>query len=51
MGDVALRMRTALIEQRTREQVEAYQAIVLDSVAPLPIFMGTENTYQMSYSN
>ncbi|SPJ76312.1 uncharacterized protein FTOL_06043 [Fusarium torulosum] len=49
--DVALRMRTALIEQRTREQVEAYQAMVLDSVAPLPVFMGTGNTYQMSYSN
>ncbi|KAM0197876.1 hypothetical protein ACHAPI_004608 [Fusarium lateritium] len=50
-GDVAFRMRTALDEQRTREQVEAYQAMVLDSVAPLPVFMGTGNTYQMSYSN
>ncbi|RGP72353.1 family regulatory [Fusarium longipes] len=50
-GETAFRMRTAVNEQRTREQVEAYQAMVLDSVAPLPILFGNGNTYQVSYSN
>ncbi|KAH7182420.1 uncharacterized protein B0J16DRAFT_400636 [Fusarium flagelliforme] len=47
----ALQLRTALNEQRTREQVEAYQAMVLDSIAPLPVFFGNGNTYQISYTN
>ncbi|UZP40516.1 hypothetical protein NXS19_008332 [Fusarium pseudograminearum] len=50
-GETALQMRIAVNEQRTREQVEAYQAMVLDSVAPLPVFFGNGNTYQISYSN
>ncbi|KAF5018463.1 hypothetical protein F66182_9560 [Fusarium sp. NRRL 66182] len=50
-SDIALQTRTAITEQRIREQVEAYQAMVLDSVAPLPVFFGTGNTYQISYSN
>ncbi|OBS20406.1 hypothetical protein FPOA_06777 [Fusarium poae] len=51
VGETALQMRTAVNEQRTREQVEAYQAMVRDSVAPLPVFFGNGNTYQISYSN
>ena len=47
----ALQLRTALNDQRTREQVEAYQAMVLDSIAPLPVFFGNGNTYQISYTN
>lgn len=47
----ALQLRTALNEQRTREQVEAYQAMVLGSIAPLPVFFGNGNTYQISYTN
>ncbi|KAH7120465.1 hypothetical protein EDB81DRAFT_231646 [Dactylonectria macrodidyma] len=51
VSDIAAQMRTALNEQTTREQVEAYQAMVRESVAPLPIFFGTGSTYQISYSN
>ncbi|RSL86800.1 hypothetical protein CEP51_002594 [Fusarium floridanum] len=51
VSSIASQMRTALNEQGTRAQVEAYQAMVRDSIAPLPVFFGTGNTYQISYSN
>ncbi|KAF5005080.1 hypothetical protein FDECE_8497 [Fusarium decemcellulare] len=51
VSDIASQMRTSLNEQSTRAQVEAYQAMVRDSVAPLPVFFGTGNTYQITYSN
>ncbi|KAH6962656.1 hypothetical protein BKA56DRAFT_498440 [Ilyonectria sp. MPI-CAGE-AT-0026] len=50
-SNIAAQIRTALSEQSTRAQVEAYQAMVRDSVAPLPVFFGTGATYQISYSN
>ncbi|KAM5343374.1 hypothetical protein ACJ41O_011911 [Fusarium nematophilum] len=51
VSHVAAQMRAALNEQSTRAQIEAYQAMVRDSIAPLPVFMGTGATYQVSYSN
>lgn len=51
LSDIAAQWRTALNEQSTREQVEAYQALVRDSIAPLPVFFGSGATYQLSYSN
>ncbi|KAL6354295.1 hypothetical protein LRP88_11621 [Fusarium phalaenopsidis] len=51
VGSIASQMRTALNEQGTRAQVEAYQALVRDSIAHLRVFFGTGNTYQISYSN
>ncbi|KPM35798.1 hypothetical protein AK830_g10771 [Neonectria ditissima] len=51
VSEVAALMRTAINDQGTRGQVEAYQALVRESVAPLPVFFGTGTTYQISYSN
>lgn len=51
VSTIAGQIRTEINDQSTREQVEAYQAMVRDSVAPLPVFFGTGATYQVSYSN
>ncbi|GKU11363.1 unnamed protein product, partial [Fusarium langsethiae] len=50
-GETALQVRTEITEQRTREQVEAYQAMILDSPTNLPIFFGNGNIHQIGYSN
>lgn len=51
LGDIAGQIRTAINEQRTREQVEAYQAMVRAAMAPLPVFIGNGSTHQISFSN
>lgn len=51
VSSVASQWRSAINTQGTRAQVEAYQAMVRESVAPLPVFFGNGQTYQVSYSN
>ncbi|RYP65406.1 hypothetical protein DL771_008330 [Monosporascus sp. 5C6A] len=48
---LAARMREAVNEQGSREQVEAYQAMVRKSMYPLPVFLGDGTMHQISYSN
>lgn len=51
LSGIASQIRGAINKQSTREQVESYQAMVRASMAPLPVFMGTGATHQISYSN
>ncbi|KAF4450961.1 family regulatory protein [Fusarium austroafricanum] len=51
VSNIAFQVRSAVNQQRTREQVESYQAMVLESAAPLPVLMGPANGHQIWYSN
>lgn len=51
LGYVALQFRRAIVEQGTREQVEAYGALLRDSKAGTPPFFGDGSNHLVSFSN
>ncbi|KAH8889208.1 hypothetical protein GQ53DRAFT_842924 [Thozetella sp. PMI_491] len=54
LGCLAGDIRRAIDEQRTRPQIEAYQALVRENawpLGPLPVFFGKANMHHIGYSN
>ncbi|KAL7624935.1 hypothetical protein AAE478_004149 [Parahypoxylon ruwenzoriense] len=51
LGYVALQIRHAIVEQGTREQVEAYAALVRKSNVGAPPFFGDGSNHLVSFSN
>lgn len=51
IGDLAATFRATINEQRTRRKIEAYAAMMRNSMATLPTFMGDGATYQVTYTN
>ncbi|KAH6645422.1 hypothetical protein BKA67DRAFT_664502 [Truncatella angustata] len=51
LSHTAAQIRLAVNEQRSREQIEAYHAMFRDQSVALPLFFGTSQTHQVSYSN
>ncbi|KAF4462971.1 hypothetical protein FALBO_10206 [Fusarium albosuccineum] len=51
VGYIASRIRQAICESRTREQVEAFMAMVRQSQARAPPFFGDPSMHMITYSN